>query len=396
METEDRNQRNSVIDLLFKESYRFDFYQAVRLLEILYRRALFEKGEDAYKLQEEDFFDPANFPVQFRSTVGSVFPASDVEKISLSDNKSEIFEMMVNFIGIAGIQGPLPYHYTQLIMDTERESSGNKAFREFLDIFNHRLISLMYQIRKVHRVTFDLCPPEDTLIAKYLFSLIGVATDGLKNRLSVQDRTLLYYTGLFTAHSRSLSGIEYILSDYFRVKIQAVSFVGAWQVIPADQRIKIGAAGVSQILGVSATIGKCFWDPAAKFELRIGPVSGGQFLDFLPLKSSKSFAILYELTKHYAGSEYSFDFILIVNPAHLTPVKLGDKITARLGWTAWIPQKIGSIYDYENLHYIQSDKEVKSTLSNGERVRLGWTVWVPDSTTGKECIEVRLSSNQCH
>jgi len=393
METARRNQRNTIVDRLFSEAYKFDFYQAVKLLEMLYFKALSGKAGIPQNPTGIDFFVPENFPVQFNSAITASFPASDIEKVSLSDNRGEIFEMIVNFIGLAGIQGPMPYHYTQLIIDSEKESQGNKAFREFLDIFNNRLALLMYEIRKVHRVTFDLEQPEETLIAGYLFSLLGMGTDGLRNRLSVKDETLLYYTGLLASQSRSLTGIEFILSDYFGVKVQAVSFVGNWQSIPKDQRIRIGLKGINQILG-DATLGKKYWNPSAKFEIRIGPVSGKQYLEFLPLKGSEFYTPLYELTRHYSGPEYNFDFILIINPSDLAPVKLGDKKSARLGWTAWIPQKTGSVYDYEYLLFIETNEAVKTKLSSGERIRLGWTVWVPDNSSGKEYIEVRLSPNR--
>jgi type VI secretion system protein ImpH len=394
METKSRNQGNNVIDLLFAEAYRFDFYQAVKLLEMLYLKAMSEKREKPNKQTEEDFFTPENFPVQFNSSISASFAASDIEKVALSEKKNEVFEMIVNFIGLAGIQGPLPYHYTQLIIDSEKESQGNKAFREFLDIFNNRMALLLYQTRKVHRVTFDLNQPEETQTARYLFSLLGMGSEGLKNRLSVKDETLLYYTGLLASQSRSLAGIEFILSDYFGVNVHAVSFVGIWQCIPADQRIKLGLNGVSQILGSSATIGKKYWNPTAKFEIRIGPVSGKQYLQFLPLNESEFYTPLYELTRHYSGPEYNFDFILIVNPADLTPVKLGDKKNARLGWTTWIPQKTGSIFDYEYLLFVETNETSKTRLSTGERIRMGWTVWVPDTSSGEEYIEVRLSTGR--
>lgn len=391
METARRNQGNNVIDLLFNEAYKFDFYQAVKLLEMLYLRASEGHGEIVKKQMGEDFFVPENFPVQFNSAISASFPASDIEKVSLSDNRNEIFEMVVNFIGLAGLQGPLPYHYTQLIIDTEKTSDGNNAFREFLDIFNNRLALLMYQIKKVHRVTFDLRKPEETLTARYLFSLLGIGTEGLQNRLSVKDETLLYYTGLLASQSRSLSGIEFILSDYFGVKVQAVSFVGIWQSIPVDQKIRIGRHGINNTLGSSATIGSKYWNPNAKFEMRIGPVSGSQYVKFLPMKESEYYTPLYELTRHYSGPEYNFDFILLIDPSDLTPMKLGDKKNSRLGWTTWIPQKTGSIYDYEYLLFVETDETIKTQLSSGERIRLGWTVWVSDNTTGKEYIEVRLS-----
>jgi len=49
-------------------------------------------------------------------------------------------EVHVNFMGIAGIQGPLPLPYTEILMSRMRQK--DMAFRDFLDIFNHRLVSV--------------------------------------------------------------------------------------------------------------------------------------------------------------------------------------------------------------------------------------------------------------
>ena len=51
--------------------------------------------------------------------------------------------MTVTFMGLAGTGGVLPGHYTQLLIDRVREKDF--GLRDFLDLFNHRLIAQFYR-----------------------------------------------------------------------------------------------------------------------------------------------------------------------------------------------------------------------------------------------------------
>ena len=221
-----------------------------------------------------------------------------------------------------------------------------------------------------------------------------MGTDGLRNRLHFNERSLLYYIGLFSNRNRSIAGLEYILSDYFNINVSSRTFLGKWRTIEKDLITRLGNTGQNQILGNSATLGNRTWDQEARFEIKIGPVSGEQFLDFIPLKNSQASLPLYELTRHYSGPEYEFDYVFIVDPLELRAAVLGDEKTSRLGWTTWIPPVAGGIFDFDYLLFVETEDKPKTTLSDGTRVRLGWTVWVPDVESKKEYIEVRITSNE--
>ena len=384
-------QRVDIEHLLFHESYRFDFYQAVRLLELTHRKLLAETGKDPDRDIQGETFDSEMKGVRFVSNINPVFPASEIEQVTTPFDFNNPYELLVNFLGVAG---PMPDFYTQILLDMEKIDPGNKAFRDFLDIFNHRLISLLYQIRKKHRFGFQFKQPEETFFAKYFYSLIGMGTDSLRKRLHFSERSLLYYIGLFSNRNRSVAGLEYILSDYFNIKVATRTFLGNWRIIDNNFVTKIGTEGQNHVLGKSAALGNRIWDQEARFDIRIGPVSGKHFLDLIPLKNSQASLPLYELTKHYSGPEYDFDFVFIVNPNELQAAVLGDENKAKLGWTTWIPPEPGGIFDFDFLLFVETQDKLKSVLEDGTKVRLGWTVWVPDTEQKKEYIEVRVSSNE--
>jgi type VI secretion system protein ImpH len=369
-------KNHSVMEWLFAEGYRFDFFQAVRLLEIIYspEKSAQDKGveldteamiarpsksgatpssavPDSEKV--EDF-------VRFKSAVALNFPSSDISHVRLKEypqdyppgdlpkrsleeiqdspsiphDETPITEMTVNLMGLAGALGPLDMPTTELII--ERAASKDKALKDFLDIFNHRLISLLYRIRKMHRIGLEDEPPGQDKISKYLFSLIGLGTDGLMGRMMVRDRSLLHYAGLLSQQPRSIIGLERILSDYFKVEVKGQQFVGGWYDLEESQWTKIGmTSGQNNVLGEGAVVvGTRVWDRQAKIEIHLGPLTYQQFLNFIP--TGWGYRSLCDLTRFYLGDTLDVNFRLILKGKEIPPPMLGMLDEPMLGWTSWL------------------------------------------------------------
>ncbi len=310
-----------VDETLFSDGHRFDFYQAVRLLEIL-RPKRTPVGEGP---------DPSLEAVRFKSKVSLDFPPGEVDEVR-AVRQSDQPEMVVNFMGLAGALGPLPNAFTELIVD--RVHRKDTAMRDFLDIFNHRLVSLMYRVRKVHRLSIDVRRPEDRPFAQYLYSLIGLGTKGLRDRMNISDRALLFYSGILSMKPRSAVGLELMLSDYFRERIKVNALTGHWHRLEHDQITVLGALGQNRRLGQNTVIGSRVWDQQGRFILIIGPLKIQQFRDFLP--TGDRFRPLSELTRFYVGRELDFAFRLKLRPQDVPESRLGGKDGPRLGWTSWL------------------------------------------------------------
>ena len=134
--------------------------------------------------------------------------------------------MTVNFMGLTGPMGVLPYCYTELIL--ERLRAKDTSLAAFLDIFNHRIISLFYRAWEKYRFPVTYYLGEEDRFTHHLLDLIGLGTPGLHDRQAVPTMALLHYVGMLGLQSRSAAALEQILSDYFEVPVEVEQFAGAW------------------------------------------------------------------------------------------------------------------------------------------------------------------------
>jgi len=310
-------KEHSVQDWLIKEPYRFEFYQAVRLIEAIYRRVAGELASD-----------DATF-LRFRSRIGFDFPASEIQAI---DTQDAPVRMTVNFLGLAGALGPLPAPYSEMIMAATARKDFAAA--EFLDIFNHRLVWLLYRVRQAHDAALTARSPHEGQLSRYLFSIVGLGPKPLRNRLGVPDRTLLHYAGLLGRQVRSAVGLEQLLTDYFGVQIRVKQFTGLWRPLDPEQWTALGAKGRNQILGDGAALGKRAWDQAGRVTLTVGPLSREEYLSFLPGRSAHR--ELSSLCSFYLGTKFKVEITLVLRSAEVPLSWLGN---SRLGHTSWLLEK---------------------------------------------------------
>ena len=84
-------------------------------------------------------------PVRFRPHPGMGFPAGEIR--GMEDPEPEHPHLppsvRITFIGLYGVESPLQTHYVD---DIAQRREGYEATRDFLDIFNHRLITQYYRI----------------------------------------------------------------------------------------------------------------------------------------------------------------------------------------------------------------------------------------------------------
>jgi type VI secretion system protein ImpH len=299
---------------LLDEPHTFDFLQAVHLLE-LWQGRVATVGQSA----------PA--PLRFRAAFDLSFPSSQIRELRQPSADAPP-EMTVNFCGVGGIDGPLPTSFSEDIL--ARLNRQDMAVAEFLDIFHHRLIWLLYNIHKTSLSALATTTPARTPSGRYLFSLMGLGLESLTSQLDA-PATLLPYVGLLAEHERSAEGLRALVADYFGVSVEVQQFVGEWCDIEPDQLTYLGTPGKNNELGLTTLVGTRVWIQDAGIGLRIGPLTKPQFADFLP--GGRAHAALEECTRFYAGPNLRVFVELVLREHEEANARLG---TSRVGWSAWL------------------------------------------------------------
>jgi len=305
---------------LLTEGYRFEFFQAVRLLERLEPERE-PVGRDG---------PPSREVVRFHTKASLDFPASQIDEVR--DAASGLPDMTVAFFGMAGPIGVLPHTYTELLI--ERGRRQDRALGDFLDLFNHRFLSFFYRAWEKYRFPVAYERDRKDPFTEYLFDLIGMGTAGLQGRTSVPDQGLLLYAGLIAQKPHSAAAIESILRHHFGVPARLLQFFPQWLVLDREYRAHLGA--VNSELGRSLVCGERVRNTQAKFRVRLGPMTLEKYLAFLP--PGRLFPQVADLTRLLAGLEFDFDVQLVLAAAEVPGCHLdaGAKTPPLLGWTTWL------------------------------------------------------------
>lgn len=314
----------SLEKVILEEPYRFEFFQSIRLLEKMFP-ARKRVGGDAM---------PADEVVRFRSYVALDFPPSEIHEINeIVDEATgrQRLEMTIAVMGMVGVSGVLPTHYTELVLDRIRHR--DTTLWSFLDIFTHRAVSLFYQAWAKYRFPVAYERGDDDFTS-YLFDFAGLGTRGLRGRMDVEDESLLPYVGLIAQKPHSASALDNIVEDYFDVKCTVRQFHGQWlKLEPVDHSL-LGTQ--NRKLGFDTIAGTSIWDQRSKFRLELGPMDLQKFQAFLPVGSA--YKPLRSIVKFFAGSEFDFDVHLVLEKKQVPSCILTTKALRRpmLGWTSFL------------------------------------------------------------
>jgi type VI secretion system protein ImpH len=217
-----------------------------------------------------------------------------------------------------------------------RAKRRDRALRDFLDLFNHRLLSLFYRAWEKHRfpIVYERSGARGGgLFEHMLFAVVGLGTRGLRNRLSVSDLGLLRWASMLSRRPASETEVEDWVRDFFGVDAEVTSFVPAWYVVEDDERLLLGRG---TRLGRDAFLGGSVLVAQSRFAIRIGPLAQAQYAAFLP--GGPCFRALGEMLRMLVGPEYDFEIRLRLHRGEVPSLRLRGPDTpgAKLGWTTWL------------------------------------------------------------
>lgn len=348
-----RARLQSAIDRLSEEPHRFEFHQAVRLLEQWFK---------ALPAHEQP-------RLQFRNHLSLSFPASEIAQIhwkecapeersqheelpSASEACSgadtaappssptwERIELTPAFMGFLGTSGTLPLVYTEQFLIREQAQRSDAA-RAFLDIFQHRAVSLFHEAWRKHRLPLQFERSPDAEFKPLALSFAGLGLPGLSRRLQAKrggmaDDAVAFYAGAFQQRVLGARQLQQIISDYFGVPVKLTQFVGRWLNLEADHCTALGMANAT--LGRDALAGDRVWQRDLRVRLSLGPMTRKQQSRFLP--GQPGALALRELLTLATGISLEYEVRLSLLASEVQPSQLAandDESAPRLGWNTFL------------------------------------------------------------
>ena len=308
------------LEALEREPYRYQFYEALRRLECLYRDE--PRFGKAPRLADD--------PVRLAQEPSLAFaPASLASFDAGSEERPP--RLAVFLFGLFGPNGPLPLHLTEYARGRQR-NFGDATFSRFADLFHHRLLGLFYRAWADAQPTVNFDRPDRDRFAYRIGSLFGLGMASLRDRDAMPDLARLHYAGLLSQQTRNAAGLRSVLEDYFDLPVEVEQFVGRWVELPRKFQLKLGDSPETCSLGRTTTVGARIWDRQQKFRVVVGPLHLPDYERMLP--GGESMGRLVCVVRGYSGDEWIWDANLVLYREDVPPLRLGGP--GRLGLTTWL------------------------------------------------------------
>lgn len=306
MGTAPRRKLANLIKTVVDDGSRFEFFQALRLFENLWRdRGMVGRGLDRW--------------VRLRPAPEISFPASDIRRVSYRDDGA--VEIEANFMGLYGVDAPVPLYLVDMVALGDEPAH---RLRAFMDIFNHRLYALFYLAWKKYRAVVQL-EQSNSVFRTYVGYISGMTGDD-----SFID---LRYAGAIAMHGCSAATIAATVSNLLGgVAVEISQFEARW--IPLAEPFALSAPhGKGAALGESTVLGDEVLDLSSKIAVEVGPVAPTFAMEMLPgTRMGKAIAALLG---RMLGPTGAFDIRIKIDTGTRGLLALGsDSIV--LGWSAWI------------------------------------------------------------
>lgn len=303
---------------LFRAPWAFDFFQAVRLLERL-RPNRARVGRDAR---------PEREAVRFRAHNSLAFPASPIQGLESPDGRApDPAELdgpvvaRVNHFGLTGPMGALPLPYTELLVRLPEPNETPRAVADFLDVFNHRLVAMLYRAWERNR---PLLGHEDGTLGAFrawLLAPLGLRDPDSRRAAtigaSVPEEALLWLAPLFADRRRSLHSLVAALRDQFEETVVVEQFHPRRLRLPVEERSRLGSAE----LGVSTILGESVPDATSTILIRVGPLDLARHLEFQP--GGPAWRRLAGLVRLFLDDQLDFAVQLVLRRQDVPGCRLG-------------------------------------------------------------------------
>ena len=217
--------------------------------------------------------------------------------------------------------------------------------RDFLDIFNHRLVALFWLAWAKHRPEIGRQFGFHNAVLRYMDHIVGLGTPALQARLHpkrgqaaaqrpLPGAAITYFAGLISQRPHGERNIAQVVAAVVGAPVTSTGCLGTWHPIPANGRTRLQRRG--HRIGGDAVLGQRYWDRQTTLRLTIGPLGSDAFHALLPRTSQ--LRDLMELVRFLTGLALDLRVRLSLRADAIPPLHLGARDARRpqLGWNTWL------------------------------------------------------------
>ncbi|CAH1662064.1 type VI secretion system baseplate subunit TssG [Chelatococcus asaccharovorans] len=279
--------------------------------------------------------------VYLKGSTGLAFPAAEVERIEETPDGD--IAMTVAIMGLTGALGALPMAHTEALQRLIR--AKDFGLRDFLDIFNGRLLDLLYEVHAKYRLPIAFgrrrgAAPD--AITEAMLALIGLGQPDLRGRLGWDDERLLPFAAVLARPCRAAGDVAGVMMAVTGWPVRIEPFHGEWVDLPAEEQSRLGAGrGGHGRLGIDTIAGARIFDLAGGVRVDVGPL---RYTDFMALASGGDKAdALTALARFALGPEFAITLRLILwrDDVPAFELEAGPGRGRRLGLDSWLGRPDG-------------------------------------------------------
>ena len=242
----------------------------------------------------------ADEAVRLRPTLSLAFPTADVAAVAEADGRLRI-DLAV--AGLYGPSSPLPTYLTEALIDSGRSGHAEAVarVRGFLDVFNHRLLSLLARALAKHR-------PLSPAMARVRAAAMGVTGPA-------QDDRLPMLAAAFVRRPVSAAMLEQAMAAWLPgIPVRVETNLPTWTDLPPTARARLGAP-------LGGALGTRMRTCATGLRIHLGPVDAPTLRDLLP--GGDGHARASQVMRACDRGLLDARLLIAVAPDALAPARLG-------------------------------------------------------------------------
>ncbi|MFC0167562.1 type VI secretion system baseplate subunit TssG [Pseudoduganella danionis] len=284
-----RLPEHTVMARLVNAPYRFEFVQAVRLL-------------DGWLGRSDT--DQLSSCIRFQSRIRLGFAPSQIDAIALDyaaatetdTGRLPRITLTPTLPSLFGSTGELPYAASYRLMETHSQGRMEST-QAFYDMLFHRSIELHYIASNRSRIFRTNTAEGKPALLPLLVALTGVHA-GSGKRGGIPDAAIASYAAILQRPTTSAARLAPALAHYFGLPVEVIQFLPDQYQLDREERAQLGKR--SHSLGRTLTLGCRIPNFQRRIRLCIGPLKRQQYDQLLPEREKwralRNFVCLFKLS----------------------------------------------------------------------------------------------------